>query len=48
MYVYTLKDGIKFDGKAHPQAMPIFILYYLLVYIHMHVGFVADVLGFQF
>ena len=27
MYVYTLKDDIKFDGEARPQAMPIFILY---------------------
>ena len=26
MYVYILKDGIKFDGEARPYAMPIFIL----------------------
>ena len=24
--MYTLKDGIQFDGEAGPKAMPIFIL----------------------
>ena len=35
MYVYTLKDGIKFDGEARPLAMPIFILYVIICFLSL-------------